>query len=301
MISWSEGLLLETEVAILIHAQEDSGVAFNIGKAVWLVTDLENRKNALYKEIRPYLDYILNIHEKPDKNTGEFSYVKKVRNANGSLTISTKNFIEDSGISEDDILGSFSRVELEEPSLSKRGCIISALLKLGWKPTIFTDKGTPKITDEGLPVDSLEKVGHFGKSLALWYVYNHRQSQIQGLIKNVRSDGRITAGMNTLGTNTFRATHRIVVNIPRVTSTYGEEMRSLFVAEPGRVMVGVDASGLELRMLAHYMADKEYIDLILNGDVHTYNMEAANKDAIKHKTKQIKDRNMAKTFCYGVL
>lgn len=300
-ISWEEALLSETELAILVHEQETTGVAFNTEKAKWLVVDLEERKEALYSEIRPYLKYIIVVDEHKVKGTKDFNYVKKLRNLDGTLTKSMKLFTEDTGISEDDILGPFSRISIEEPSLSKRGCVIDTLLSLGWKPTVFTEKGFPKLTDEGLPVDSLEKVGDFGKSLALWYTLNHRQSQIQGLIDNVREDGRITAGMITVGTNTFRATHRVVANIPRVTSIYGEQMRSLFTVGPGRVMVGADAAGLELRMLAHYMRDLNYINLILEGDVHTFNMVAANTDAISKGTKQIRDRNMAKTFCYGVL
>jgi hypothetical protein len=291
MTSWAEGLLLETEVAILIQEQEATGVAFNTGKAVWLVRDLENKKEALYAQIRPHLDYILNIQETFDKGTNTYSYVKKIRNANGSPTISVKNFVRDSNIPLEDIEGEFSRIELEEPSLSKRECITNTLLKLGWKPKVFTEKGRPKITDEGLPVDTLEKVGDFGKALALWYVYNHRQSQTQGLIDNVREDGRITAGMNTCSTNTFRCAHRVVANIPRPSSTYGAEMRSLFTCDDGRLLVGTDASGLELRMLAHSMGDKEYIDTVLNGDIHTKNMEAAG----------LPSRNLAKSMIYCFL
>lgn len=285
-IDWKEGLLLETEIAILIQEQEATGVAFNTGKAVWLVRDLENKKEELYGLIRPYLSYIVVIDETKIKDSDEYSYVKKLRNANGSLTVSLRNFINSTGIPEEDVLGEFSRITIEEPSLAKRQCIIDTLLKLGWKPKVFTEKGFPKITHEGLPVDTLEKVGDFGKSLALWYVYSHRQSQIQGLINNVREDGRITAGMNTCATNTFRAAHRVVANIPRPTSVYGKEMRSLFTCVEGRVLVGTDASGLELRMLAHYMNDPGYIDLILNGDVHAFNQEAAG----------LPTRNMAKTM-----
>jgi len=55
--------------------------------------------------------------------------------------------------------------------------------------------------------------------------------------------------------------------------------------------VGVDAAGLELRMLAHYMDDAEYTSLILDGDIHTYNQEAAGLDT----------RDQAKTFIYAML
>jgi DNA polymerase I-like protein with 3'-5' exonuclease and polymerase domains len=59
----------------------------------------------------------------------------------------------------------------------------------------------------------------------------------------------------------------------------------------GKKLVGFDASGLELRMLAHYMNDKEYTDEILNGDIHTANQKLAG----------LESRNQAKTFIYALL
>jgi DNA polymerase I-like protein with 3'-5' exonuclease and polymerase domains len=59
----------------------------------------------------------------------------------------------------------------------------------------------------------------------------------------------------------------------------------------GYKLVGIDASGLELRMLAHYMEDKEYTNEIVNGDVHTANQHLAG----------LESRNQAKTFIYALL
>ena len=53
--------------------------------------------------------------------------------------------------------------------------------------------------------------------------------------------------------------------------------------------VGVDACGLELRCLAHYMSPYDggqYAHTILNGDIHTMNQQAAG----------LPERNQAKTF-----
>lgn len=286
-IRWEEGLLLETEISILIRKQEEYGVKFDIGRAVYYVSYLEKEKDRLYSLIRPYLKYIVSCEETKDSE-GNFNYVRKIRLKNGKFTNSVINWYQDD---PDVVEGEFTRISIEEPSLSKRQCITKALIELGWQPKVFTDKGSPKITHEGLPVDTLEKVGDFGKKLALWYVYNHRQSQIQGLINNVRDDGRIAAQMNTCATNTFRAAHRVVANIPRPSSIFGKEMRSLFIADEDCVIVGADASGLELRMLAHYMKDQDYIDLILNGDVHTFNQHAAG----------LETRDLAKTMIYGWL
>jgi DNA polymerase I-like protein with 3'-5' exonuclease and polymerase domains len=97
--------------------------------------------------------------------------------------------------------------------------------------------------------------------------------------------------MNTCATNTFRAAHKVVANIPRPTSIFGREMRSLFCASPGNVFVGADVSGLELRILAHHMGDQGYIDQVLAGDIHSYNQQMAG----------LPTRDAAKSFIYCFL
>jgi DNA polymerase I-like protein with 3'-5' exonuclease and polymerase domains len=78
---------------------------------------------------------------------------------------------------------------------------------------------------------------------------------------------------------------------------YGKECRALFLANKGEVLVGIDASGLELRMLAHYMQDREYVATVTTGtqeegtDVHTVNQKAAG----------LATRAQAKTFIYALL
>ena len=61
--------------------------------------------------------------------------------------------------------------------------------------------------------------------------------------------------------------------------------------DDGNVLVGVDASGLELRMLAHYMNDEEYINEVVNGDIHTTNQNLAG----------LESRDTAKTFIYALV
>ena len=67
--------------------------------------------------------------------------------------------------------------------------------------------------------------------------------------------------------------------------------RQCFTVEEGNVLVGCDASGLELRCLAHYMNDDEYTRQILEGDIHSYNQHAAG----------LPERSMAKTMIYGLI
>ena len=69
----------------------------------------------------------------------------------------------------------------------------------------------------------------------------------------------------------------------------GKECRELFIAREGYKLVGCDASGLELRCLAHYMNDSDYTNEILNGDIHTKNQQMAG----------LKTRAEAKRFIYA--
>ena len=101
---------------------------------------------------------------------------------------------------------------------------------------------------------------------------------------------RVPAVAFHAATNTFRMRHRIVVNIPS-RGLYGKEMRRIFIAGPGKKLLGCDGAGLELRMLAHFMNSKEYTDIVLNGDIHTHNMKMAGLPV----------RDMAKTFIYAFL
>jgi DNA polymerase I-like protein with 3'-5' exonuclease and polymerase domains len=64
-----------------------------------------------------------------------------------------------------------------------------------------------------------------------------------------------------------------------------------WIVPKGKKLVGFDASGLELRMLAHYMDDEDYTNEILTGDIHTANQIAAG----------LKERSQAKTFIYAFL
>lgn len=106
----------------------------------------------------------------------------------------------------------------------------------------------------------------------------------------VGEDGRIHGHVITNGTVSGRAAHASpnIAQVPAVGSPYGRECRALFHAG-GWTQVGVDACGLELRCLAHYMSPYDggqYAHTILNGDIHTMNQQAAG----------LPERNQAKTF-----
>ena len=147
---------------------------------------------------------------------------------------------------------------------------------------------SPKITEDSL--DSVD--GNVGLLVKRRVMLAHRRSLVQGLLDRRREDGKLGAGCNPCATPTFRANYRTVVNIPAARSDYGKECRSLFIPDSSdHLIVGSDAAGLEARMLCHYMDDPNYTDMLLNGDIHTYNQELA----------QLPTRDHAKTFLYALL
>jgi DNA polymerase I-like protein with 3'-5' exonuclease and polymerase domains len=67
--------------------------------------------------------------------------------------------------------------------------------------------------------------------------------------------------------------------------------RECWTVPDGHLLVGIDASGLELRMLAHYLKNDSFTNELLTGDIHTANQKAAG----------LETRNQAKTFIYAFL
>lgn len=167
----------------------------------------------------------------------------------------------------------------------------------GWKPTEFTATGKPKVDEDvlsALPFPQAQRIAEY-------MTIQKRLGQIaegdNGWIGSVQADGRIHGGINPNGAVTGRATHSRpnIAQVPKVGSIYGAECRALFCATAGKtLLLGCDVSGLELRMLGHFMAEFDggaYADEVVNGDVHTRNQIAAG----------LPTRDNAKTFIYAFL
>ena len=162
----------------------------------------------------------------------------------------------------------------------------------GWEPIKFTPKGSPKVCEENLetlPPTAPDAV----KKLALWKALETRWKNIDSWIDASTDDGRVHGRVFTMGAVTGRMTHSEpnMANIVSSYKQYGKESRECFIAPKDYVLVDVDASGLELRMLAHYMNNDEFTNEVVNGDPHTANMKAAG----------LSTRSEAKTFIYAFL
>lgn len=177
----------------------------------------------------------------------------------------------------------------------------------GWEPEAWTPSGEPQV-DEGV-LSKLEypEAQLMNEYLILGKFMGQLADGNNGWLKKA-VNGKIHGRVNTNGAVTGRATHSNP-NLGQVPSLrvdkdgnklmgiqghFGVEARSLFTVPDGWVLMGSDASGLELRCLAHFMArwDKgKYAREVLDGDIHTVNQEAAG----------LPTRPQAKTFIYAFL
>lgn len=104
----------------------------------------------------------------------------------------------------------------------------------------------------------------FAKDFADFMTYRHRKNSIAGGIDDEgeptsgylvaqREDGRVPTPADTNGCNTGRYQHRVVCNVPRISSLYGEEMRGLFGVSKNKIQLGFDFASLEARIEGHYV------------------------------------------------
>ena len=243
---------LEHNVQAVIAKQEESGFKLNERNAIILLSTLQNKLVVLETELQ-------NIF--PTKTI---------------LRVSEKT-------------GKPLKPIIEPFNPGSRKQIGERLQEKGWKPDKYTETGQP-IVDEG----TLEGLDFpEAKAIAEYLLLQKRIAQIQSWLKAIQPDGRVRGKVITNGAVTGRMTHHSpnMAQVPSCGSPYGEDCRDLWIVEKGYKLVGIDASGLELRMLAHYMEDDAYIYEVTQGDIHTANQKAAG----------LETRAQAKTFIYAFL
>jgi len=270
-------IALEHSVQRAITTQIQNGWLLDERKATDLVAELKEKQydleEAVHEKFRPLPTFVKEITPKYKKE--------------GSLSSVGLKFLGDNWTQ---VGGPFSRIDWPEFNLGSRQQIGRYLRLFGWKPEKFTETGQA-IVDE----KTLEAVTDIPEAqlIAEYLMVGKRIAQVQSWLDAVEDDGRVHGQVNAIGAVTGRMTHSSpnMAQVPAVGAPYGYECRACWIVPEGHKLVGVDASGLELRMLASFMNDKEYTNEILNGDIHTTNQVNAG----------LSTRSQAKTFIYAFL
>ena len=275
-------LELEHSFAKAMRRQEWNGFPFDVDKAKALEEKLIVRRVELKDELEAIFDPTVVEMKSQFWNTPD------------GREWSTKKMAISAGFKNDEVVKGNYKTKTIPFNPASRDQIADRLMKRGWKPKAYDGK-RPQI-NEGV----LKSIDTKESALLLEYLLvSKRLGQLsegnQGWLK-LEKNGRIHGSVMTNGTVSGRCSHRNpnLAQVPAVRAPYGAECRELFIAPKNKVLVGCDASGLELRALAGYLFPYDsgaYAKEILTGDIHTANQKAAG----------LETRDQAKTFIYAFL
>jgi DNA polymerase-1 len=244
---------LEHQIRAIIDQQERNGFTLDVPQAMQLVAKLKDESEAIKLQLQEVFPPIIEVR-----------YSEKT--------------------------GKRLKDKVTEFNPSSRQQIADRLMGLGWQPSKRTDKGHVIVGEEILETIDLEEA----RLLSRYLLLEKRATQIQSWVDAVQDDGKVHGKVLTLRTISGRMAHTSpnMAQVPAVYSPYGKECRSVWTTSNSRyTLLGCDASSLELRMLAHYMDDKEFTREVVDGDVHTANQKAAG----------LPTRDNAKTFIYAFI
>ena len=257
-----EWVSLEHQVQTILTQQEIHGWRFDEAAAWKLASAITGELRAAEESLRRKHPYVAGAEFTPKRNNRTQGYVEGAP---------------------------FTRLKDFNPTSRDH---ISWILQTyyGWNPTQKTTTGKPVIDEVILKEIASPIAMEFLTCLTATKMLGMISQGANAWLKLVTND-RIHHHCS-VATNTHRCAHRNP-NLAQVPSD--SRFRELFIPSPGQVMVAADLSGIELRMLAHYLARYDggrYADILLNGDIHQ-----VNADKIGISRREVKTVTYA--FLYG--
>ncbi len=266
-----KAIALEHNFAMWIRKQEQHGILFDETSAQTLLSILTKRKLQLEEELAV-------VFPSWEKSLGFKRYKRDNKKRGIKAGVPVRQF----------------KTEIFNPN--SRDHIADRLINvLGWKPKDFTATGKPEVNEKilnELPYPEAKKISEY---LMIQKRLGQLSDGDQAYLK-LNNKGKIYGKVNTLGTYTGRCSH----NSPNLAqcvssdSPFGKEFRALFVAPSNMDFVGLDFSGLELRVLSHYMSaydSGEFCKRLLEDDIHSKNQHAVG----------LSSRAEAKRFIYAYI
>lgn len=318
---------LEHEFQLVCNDLEKNGFAFNTAKAQQLLTKVTTELDTLDKDIlSSFPPQEVLIREFTPRAT-KFGTISK-----SSVPRRLWDRIPDYEVG-----GNYRLTHFVEFNPSSHKQIIGVLNTAGWKPIdktkthIETERAVNQGKfDSGLTeanayakLEILKKVGwkvnennletlprdapSSARTLAKRILLESRRRTLTEWMGLVQSDNRIHGRFYALGAWTHRMAHQNpnTANIPNEfdiagkRKLLGKELRSLWCAPKNRLLVGVDAEGIQLRIFAHYINDPLFTEALVNGkkedksDPHSLNQSILGSVC--------KTRQAAKRFIYALL
>lgn len=317
--TFKEAVRLEHHSAFVCYDMHQTGFPFNYEEAKKMHKELEDILNELDQQIKK---------EFPPKSMPAREITPRLTK-HGTLRRNDFRWYDGTDFSifmEDSPFTLFSYEEFN-PNSPKQ--VVEKLNEAGWKPTEKTTGYLEALKQRPLDRKKLENYKLYGwkvseknldtlpddytgacRILLKRLFYETRKRKLEEWFKAYNpSTGRIHGTYNSIGTWTHRKSH-VAPNMANIAAEksikykskelsdlamhYGKRMRELWIAEKGKVLVGTDAEGIQLRIFAHLIKDQKFVDALVAGDkslgtdVHSLNRKALGDIC--------KTRDNAKTF-----
>ena len=315
-------IVLEHQFQLIVNTLETNGFFFNRKGAEVLLSrvtkELKVLDTEILREFPPKLKMIREVHPKETKH--------------GTLSRTDFRWVT-SGDLSDFNGGPFCRCKWEPFNPSSHKQVVEVLEHAGWRPVDKTQtridtereinrrkytRGKPNELDLKSLYDKLEILKKTGwkinennlvtlpetapsaaKTLAKRILLESRRRTLTEWISLVKEDGRIHGDFYGIGAWTHRMAHQHpnTANIPTEAKLFGKEMRGLWCAPRNRLLVGVDAEGIQLRVFAHYIDDPEFTAALVKGKKD----DLTDPHSLNQRILGAKSRNIAKRFIFAFL
>lgn len=304
---WKDSLRLEHEIAFICQEMKANGFHFNFKEAQKLYQEIsakvETLSNILGSSFLPKTSLVREITPKVTKHGTiskvDFRWTDDLTPYQAGCPLSLIEWVPFNPGSPKQVVERLNEAgwspyeKTKGHILAERECNHERLAHYavyGWKVSEENLKTLPKDAPEA------------ARKLVEWLTLNNRRVVLETWFKAYdEASQRIHGTFTPIGAWTHRMSHSNpnMANIPAGDNLYAHEMRALWGVPKGKLLVGVDADGIQLRVLAHYMNDPEFTKALVDGkkedgtDAHTLNMQALGPVC--------KDRDTAKTFIYAWL
>ena len=311
---WKPSILMEHRFQLVINDLHNNGFSFNSSKANTLLDRVTKELGELDVSI---------VAAFPPKKTLVKEFIPRATKF-GTISKTSVPRTLWNNIAEFEVGKTYPVFQTKSFNPGSHKQLIEVLHDAGWKPV---DKTTTHIQAErNKDLDKLNHLSKYGwkinennlttlpstappssRLLAKRILLESRRRSLTEWLGLVSADGRIHGRFLGIGAWTHRMAHQRpnTANIPNEYDTQGKkkllgkEMRSLWCAPKGRLLVGVDAEGIQLRIFAHWIDDKEFTDALVKGkkddktDPHSLNQRILGSVC--------RTRASAKRFIYALL
>lgn len=298
--NWKSAHMMTFKLFENLQKQEDAGWLLDIPYIKKSIKLLDHWIARIDKVLDRHLPLTMDILE--TKKDGEYGWVKKPFMKSGKYSASVEKHYGDSDVT---VSGPFSRILFRPIDLGSSAEVKDWMLSQGWEPAEWNldddgNRRSPKMPKDGEFPGVESKVG---KLYAKRAKSVHRRSNMQGWLNRVREDGRLPSVVSGL-TDTRRAKHSNIANVPNAEAFFGKQMRRGFIARPGWVLVSADAAACQDRFMCERANDDGFTKMLLEGkkedgtDSHSLAQFAINKVAEAFHLHKI-SRGKAKNFNFG--